>query len=54
MTDQKPHPIDIVGNYLNACRPPVDANTAQVAAVIAAWNEIAKRIIDIDKPKSDA
>lgn len=54
MTDPKPNPIDIVGSFLNACRPPVDANTMQVAAVIAAWNEIAKRLIDLDKPKSDA
>lgn len=42
-TMNKPNPFEIVGNYLAACRPPTEANTAQVSAVIQAWNEIAQQ-----------
>lgn len=36
----QPTQFEIVGSYLANCRPPVDASTSQVSAVIQAWNEI--------------
>jgi hypothetical protein len=54
MPDTKPHPIDLVGRYLNSCRPPLDITTADIAMVIAAWNEIAKPLIEAEKNKAKA
>lgn len=53
MSDQ-PHPVDIVGQFLNAALPPPGCSVAQVAAVIAAWNAIAKPIIEAEKAKAAA
>ena len=40
----QPTPVEIVANYLANCRPPVDASTAQIAAVLQAWNELAAKL----------
>lgn len=51
MTDEQKKSIDTVGQYLNACRPPVNASTSDVAAVIAAWNALVQPMIDAEKPQ---
>lgn len=49
-----PHPVDVVGHFLNAALPPPGCSVAQVAAVIAAWNSISNPIIAAEKAKADA
>lgn len=52
MSDQKPNPIDLVGAWLNNSRPPIQATLQDGLAVASAWNEIAKRLIELDAPKA--
>jgi hypothetical protein len=44
MTPNKPTPQDIVGAYLSACRPPINATSADVADVINAWNAVVAQL----------
>jgi len=49
MNDKQKHTaalIDAVANYLNNCRPPVDATSSQAATVIGAFNELVKPLIE--------
>lgn len=49
---QQPHPVDIVGAFINSAQPPAGYTVAQVAQVIAAWNSIAQPIIEAEKSKA--
>ena len=49
MSDQQPTPEQIVGAYISACRPPINATTTDVAHAISAWNEIVAKLEDADK-----
>jgi hypothetical protein len=49
----QPHPVDIVGSFLNSAIPPPGCTVAQVAQVLAAWNAIAQPIIAAEKAAAE-